>query len=78
MKWSEEKPDDEYQPFSNVEAGPEEETPKQHVELEAEQGGEQSHKFSTNDDQPQDAYAEKYNFPPGWCDVSSIPATGWE
>ncbi|KAK3150548.1 hypothetical protein QOZ80_3AG0234620 [Eleusine coracana subsp. coracana] len=78
VEWSEEKPDDEYQPFSNADAGPEEEMPKQHVEQEAEQGDEQSNQYSTNDDQLQDAYATKYNFPPGWCDVSSIPATGWE
>ncbi|GJN09010.1 hypothetical protein PR202_ga26976 [Eleusine coracana subsp. coracana] len=59
---------------SNADAGSEEEMPKQHVEQEAEQGDEQSNQYSTNDDQLQDAYATKYNFPPGWCDVSS--ATG--
>ncbi|TVU48310.1 hypothetical protein EJB05_07943 [Eragrostis curvula] len=72
VEWSKEKPEDEYQPSSNAEAGPEEDMPKQHVEEEAEQGG------VTNNDQLDDAYAAKYNFPSGWGDVSNIPATGWE
>jgi helicase MOV-10 len=42
------------------------------------EGDEQSNQYLTNDDQLQDAYAAKYTFPPGWGDVSSIPATGWD
>jgi helicase MOV-10 len=78
VEWSE-KPYDEYQqPFSNAEVGPEEETQKQHVEQEPGEGDEQSNQYSTNDGQLQDAYVEKYTFPPGWGDVSNIPATGWD
>ncbi|KAF8721229.1 hypothetical protein HU200_023151 [Digitaria exilis] len=77
MEWSEELPVDETQPFNNTEAYPDEETPKQHVEEGAEQGDVQPDQCSTNDDQLQHECPEKYTFPPGWGDFSSIPATGW-
>lgn len=72
-------PEDESQPFSNPQADVEE-TPKQDGEegAAAAQGDAQADQSLTNDDsQLQDAGAGKYTFPPGWCDVSSIPATGW-
>ncbi|RCV46448.1 hypothetical protein SETIT_9G532900v2 [Setaria italica] len=78
-KWSEELPEDENQPFNNAEADPEEEMPKQRVEEGAEQGDVQPNdQCSTNDDQVHDAYPAKYTFPPGWCDISGIPASGWD
>lgn len=76
--WSKEMPDEEYQPFSNAEAESHEETLKQHVEEEANRDDVKSGQYSTNDDLVQDAYVLKYSFPPGWGDVSSIPATGWD
>uniref|UniRef100_A0A0A9D3M9 RNA helicase n=1 Tax=Arundo donax TaxID=35708 RepID=A0A0A9D3M9_ARUDO len=78
VKWSEEKPDEEYRPFSKAKADHEAEMPKKHVEKETEQGDVQSDQYSTNNDVLQDAYAAKYSFPSGWGDVSSIPATGWD
>ncbi|OEL38228.1 putative RNA helicase SDE3 [Dichanthelium oligosanthes] len=78
-RWSEELPEDENPPSNYTEADPEEETPKQRVEEGAEQGDVPPNQWSTNDDQvQQDAYPAKYTFPSGWCDVSSIPATGWD
>jgi len=74
--WSEEFLEDENQPFSKPQADLEEMT-KQDVEEGAAQGDVQADQLSTNDNQLQDTYTEKYTFPPGWCDVSSIPATGW-
>lgn len=72
--WSEELPEDENQPFSNPQADLEE-MPKQDIEEGAAQGDVQADQMLTNDNQLQDA--GKYTFPPGWCDISSIPATGW-
>lgn len=76
MLCPEEFPEDENQPFSNPQADLEE-MPKQDVEEGAAQGDVQADQLSTNVNQLQDAYAVKYTFPPGWGDVSSIPATGW-
>jgi helicase MOV-10 len=71
-------PEDENQSFNNAEADPEEMT-KQHVEEGAEQGDVQpDDQCSTKDDQVPDVYPPKYTFPPGWCDVSGIPSTGWD
>jgi helicase MOV-10 len=81
LAWSE-RPDEEYQSAPSAGSDPQEETPQQqqqHVEEEAGQDATQPGQHSTNDDEAVDgAYVQKYNFPPGWCDVSSIPATGWD
>ncbi|XP_062209956.1 probable RNA helicase SDE3 [Phragmites australis] len=77
VKCTDEMPDEEYQPFSNAQADPGE-MPKQHVEDKAEQEDAHPDQYSNNDDLLRDAYASKYSFPPGWGDVSTIPATGWD
>ncbi|CAN6290597.1 unnamed protein product [Urochloa humidicola] len=76
-QWSEELPEDENQPFNNAEEYPEEEIPKQGIEEGTEQGDMHPDQCLTNDDQVHDEYPAKYTFPPDWCDVSGIPATGW-
>ncbi|CAN6307934.1 unnamed protein product [Urochloa humidicola] len=75
---SEELAEDENQPFNNAEEYPEEEIPKQGIDEGAEQGDIQPDQCSINDDQVHAEYPAKYTFPTGWCDVSSIPATGWD
>lgn len=84
-EWPEEKPDGDYHPYPNTAAEPQEEArqEQQHVEEGATtgQGDAQAGQWSANDvddSAVQDAYVQKYTFPPGWGDVSSIPATGWE
>ncbi|PUZ42738.1 hypothetical protein GQ55_9G606500 [Panicum hallii var. hallii] len=76
-KWSEELPEDENLASNNAEVDPEE-MPKQHVEEQVEQGDVQPNECWTSDDQVHDACPAKFTFPPGWCDVSAIPASGWD
>ncbi|CAM0871385.1 unnamed protein product [Alopecurus aequalis] len=82
LEWSEERPDDDYHSAPTEGSVPQEETPleqQQHVEEEAGQGDVQLDEYATNDDGAVDnAYVQKYTFPPGWGDVSHIPATGWD
>ncbi|CAL4912681.1 unnamed protein product [Urochloa decumbens] len=77
-QWSEELPEDENQPFNNAEEYPEEEIPKQGIEEGAGRGDTHPDQCSIKDDQVHDECPAKYTFPPGWCDVSDIPATGWD
>ncbi|CAL4920873.1 unnamed protein product [Urochloa decumbens] len=77
-QWSEELPEGENQPCNNAEADPDEVIPKQGTEEGAEQGDMQPDQCSINGDQVHDEYPAKYTFPSGWCDVSGIPATGWD
>ncbi|KAI4963109.1 hypothetical protein ZWY2020_019698 [Hordeum vulgare] len=79
-EWPEEKPDGDYHPYPNTAAEPQEEArqEQQHVEEGATtgQGDAQASQWSANDvddSAVQDAYVQKYTFPPGWGDVSSIP-----
>ncbi|RLN41060.1 hypothetical protein C2845_PM01G03780 [Panicum miliaceum] len=76
-EWSEELPEDENLASNNAEVDPEE-MPEQHVEERVEQGDVQANECLTSDDQVHDACPEKFTFPPGWCDVSAIPASGWD
>ncbi|KAJ1298699.1 hypothetical protein BS78_01G473800 [Paspalum vaginatum] len=69
---SDELPEDDNQPLSDSQADLEE-IPKQPFE----EGATQPDPLSANDGQLQDVYPAKYSSPPDWCDVSSIPATGW-
>jgi helicase MOV-10 len=77
LEWSD-RPDEDYHSAPNAGAEPQEETLQQ-VEEEAGQDDVQPGQNSANDDSAVDtAYVQKYTFPPGWGDVSSIPATGWD
>lgn len=80
LEWSEERPDDDSHSAPTEGAATQEETlEQQHVEEEAGQDDVQPGQHSTNDEATVDAvYVQKYTFPPGWGDTSSIPATGWD
>ncbi|PNT78149.1 hypothetical protein BRADI_1g74450v3 [Brachypodium distachyon] len=80
VEWSDEKSYEDHHSRDSTLAEPQEEIPKQqHVEEEAGQDHVQPNQYSVNDDSMvQDTYPQKYSFPPGWCDVSNIPATGWD
>ncbi|KAF0914587.1 hypothetical protein E2562_030663 [Oryza meyeriana var. granulata] len=78
-EWSERTPNEEQQPFSSAaEADSPEVMLKQNAEEHVEHDGVQPEQCQANNNPVQDAYAAKYSFPPEWCDVSNIPATGWE
>uniref|UniRef100_A0A0D9VPT7 RNA helicase n=1 Tax=Leersia perrieri TaxID=77586 RepID=A0A0D9VPT7_9ORYZ len=78
VEWSEKTLNEEHQPFSSAaEVDSPEVMLNQNPEEHAEQDGEPD-QCPANDNLVQDAYAAKYSFPPEWCDVSNIPATGWD
>ncbi|BAF10951.1 probable RNA helicase SDE3 [Oryza sativa Japonica Group] len=81
VEWSEKTLNEEHQPCSSAaEADSPEFMLKQKAEEEehVEQDGVQPEQCPAKDNKLQDAYAAKYSFPPEWCDVSNIPATGWD
>uniref|UniRef100_A0ACD5TUW5 Uncharacterized protein n=2 Tax=Avena sativa TaxID=4498 RepID=A0ACD5TUW5_AVESA len=81
LEWSVERPDEDCHSPPNAGAEPQEETlqQQQHVEEEAGQDDVHPGQNSASDDGAvDDAYVQKYTFPPGWGDVSNIPATGWD
>ncbi|KAG8096036.1 hypothetical protein GUJ93_ZPchr0013g37662 [Zizania palustris] len=70
-EWSERAQGEEHQPSSNAEA----DSPEVKLNQDAEEHDDvQPEQSPANTVLVQDAHA----FPPEWCDVSGIPATGWD